>query len=237
VKPVILIAVNFVREQRWPILVLLLWVLLLAFLGLITDAARQSDDLLFVFKQVAVYVLAFSVFFGSSAIYNDRRSRRILSVLAKSVSRQQYLSGLVLGISIACGIYCFALGITGSWTLGEAGFPIMRVWFLMLCLVVACALAGTVALMFSTFLNPFFAAGATAAVMGLPAMISYVTGSFEWSYVIPVYALAASVLKSSFGPHGRIQWFPIVWAIVETLLFWLLSARIFSYVDIAVSVE
>jgi len=158
-------------------------------------------------------------------------------VLAKSVSRQQYLSGLVLGISIACGIYCFALGITGSWTLGEAGFPIMRVWFLMLCLVVACALAGTVALMFSTFLNPFFAAGATAAVMGLPAMISYVTGSFEWSYVIPVYALAASVLKSSFGPHGRIQWFPIVWAIVETLLFWQLSARIFSYVDIAVSVE
>ncbi|MBZ5574044.1 MAG: hypothetical protein LAO09_19440, partial [Acidobacteriia bacterium] len=142
-KPVLLIAVNFVREQRWPILVLLLWVLVLAFLGLATDAARQSEDLLFVFKQVAVYVVAFSVFFGSSAIFNDRRSRRILGVLSKAVGRQQYLSGLVLGITLASAIYCFTLGLTGSWTLGEAGFPASQVWYLMVCLLAACTLAGT----------------------------------------------------------------------------------------------
>jgi len=122
VKPVVLIAVNFVREQRWPILVMLLWVLLLAFLGLSTEAARQRDDLLFVFKQVAVYVVAFSVFFGSSAIYNDRRSRRILSVLSKSVPRQGYLSGLVLGITIASAIYCFALP-DRQLDSGAVGFP------------------------------------------------------------------------------------------------------------------
>jgi len=236
-KPVLLIAVNFVREQRWPILVLLLWVLLLAFLGLATDAARQREDLLFVFKQVAVYVVAFSVFFGSSAIYNDRRSRRILSVLSKAVGRQQYLSGLVLGVTMACAIYCFALGLTGSWTLGEAGFPASQVWFLMVCLLAACMLAGTVALMFSTFLNPFFAAGATAAVMGFPALASYSSGSPFWAYVMPVYELAATVLKASFGSPGAISWWPVAWAIVETLVFWLFSARLFSYVDIAVSVD
>ncbi|HEY7615705.1 MAG TPA: hypothetical protein VH744_02805, partial [Terriglobales bacterium] len=103
-KPVLLIAVNFVREQRWPIFVLLLWVLLLAFLGLVTDVAREREDLLFIFKQVAVYVVAFSIFFGGSAIYNERKSRRILAVLSKAVRRQQYLSGLVLGVTIACGI-------------------------------------------------------------------------------------------------------------------------------------
>lgn len=236
-KPVLLIAVNFVREQRWPILVLLLWVLILAFLGLMTQAARQGEDLLFVFKQVAVYVVAFSVFFGSSAIYNDRRSRRILGVLSKAVGRQQYLSGLVLGITMACAIYCFALGMTGSWTLGEAGFPVAQVWFLMLCLIAACALAGTVALMFSTCLNPFLAAGATAAVMGIPPMLGYALGSPGWAYVIPVYSLAATVLKSSFASTGNTPWFPIPLAIAETLVFWLLSARVFSYVDIAVSVE
>lgn len=236
-KPVLLIAVNFVREQRWPILVLLLWVLVLAFLGLATDAARQSEDLLFVFKQVAVYVVAFSVFFGSSAIFNDRRSRRILGVLSKAVGRQQYLSGLVLGITLASAIYCFTLGLTGSWTLGEAGFPASQVWYLMVCLLAACTLAGTVALMFSTFLNPFFAAGATAAVMGLPAMASYVSGSPVWGYAVPVYALAAVVLKSSYSSPGTVSWFPIVLAVAETLVLWLLSARLFSYVDIAVSVE
>ena len=236
-KPVLLIAVNFVREQRWPILVMLLSVLLLAFLGLTTGAKGQPEDLLFVFKQVAVYFVAFSVFFGCSAIYNERRSRRILSVLSKAVGRQQYLSGLVLGITIACGIYCFALGITGSWTLGEAGFPVSQVWFLMLCLIAACTLAGTVALMFSTFLNPFFAAGATAAVMVLPAVLSRVAGLSYLEYVMPVSALAITVVNSSFGAPGQVTWLPIILAVIETLIVWLLSARIFSYVDIAVSVE
>jgi ABC-type transport system involved in multi-copper enzyme maturation permease subunit len=236
VKPVLLIAVNFAREQRWPILTLLLWVLLLAFLGLVTDIHRQREDLLFVFKQDAVYVLAFSVFFGGSAIYNERRSRRILGVLSKAVGRQQYLSGLVLGVTIACAVYCFALGMTGSWTLGGAGFPISRVWFLMVCLVAACALAGTVALMFSTFLNPFFAAGATAIVLGLPALAGQILGS-KWGYVIPVWELGATVVNSSFDSPGKGSWLPIALAGAETLAFWLLSARIFSYVDIAVAVE
>lgn len=236
-KAVLLIAVNFVREQRWPILVLLLWVLLLACLGLTTSAAREGEDLLFVFKQVALYIVAFSVFFGSSAIYNDRRSRRILSVLSKALERGQYLSGLALGIAIASAIYCSALGLTGSWTLGGAGFPIEQVWFLMLCLVAACTLAGTVALMFSTFLNPFFAAGATAAAMGVPAALSYGFGIPQLAYIIPVYPLAATVLQTSLNAPEQISWFPILLAVCETLVFLLLSSRIFSYVDIAVAVD
>ena len=234
-RAILLIAVNFVREQRWPIFVLLLWVLLLAFLGLIADIQRQREDLLFIFKQVAVYVVVFSVFFGGSAIHNERKSRRILAVLSKAVGRQQYLSGLVLGVTIACTIYCFALGITGSWTLGEAGFSVRQVWFLMLYLIVASMLAGTIALMFSTFLNPFFAAGATAMVLGLPAVAAHVGA--RWEYVIPIYSLSAAVLKSSFKPAGDALWFPLGLAVVETIVFWALAARIFSRMDIAVAVE
>jgi ABC-type transport system involved in multi-copper enzyme maturation permease subunit len=235
-KPVLLIAINFAREQRWPILTLLVWVLLLAFLGLVTDIHREREDLLFVFKQDAVYVLAFSVFFGGSAIYNERRSRRILGVLSKAVGRQQYLSGLVLGVTIACAVYCFALGMTGSWTLGAAGFTISHVWFLMVCLLAACALAGTVALMFSTFLNPFFAAGATAIVLGFPALAGHLLGP-HWGYVIPVWELGVSVINSSFDSPGNASWLLVALAGAETLAFWLLSARIFAYVDIAVAVE
>jgi len=199
------------------------------------DIQRQREDLLFIFKQVAVYVVVFSVFFGGSAIHNERKSRRILAVLSKAVGRQQYLSGLVLGVTIACTIYCFALGITGSWTLGEAGFSVRQVWFLMLYLIVASMLAGTIALMFSTFLNPFFAAGATAMVLGLPAVAAHVGA--RWEYVIPVYSLSAAVLKSSFKPAGDALWFPLGLAVMETIVFWVLAARIFSRMDIAVAVE
>jgi ABC-type transport system involved in multi-copper enzyme maturation permease subunit len=235
-KPVFLIAVNFVREQRWPILVLLLWVLLLMFLGLVTDMPRERDDLLFIFKQVAVYVVAFSIFFGGSAIYNERKSRRVLAVLAKDVARHQYLSGLVIGVTLSCGIYCFSLGLTASWSLGQAGFPVREVWFLMACLMAACSLAGTVALTFSTFLNPFFAAGATAIVLGTPVVASHML-SEGWVHVIPAYELTATVMKATFAPHPGFAWFPLGLAVLETVVFWLLSAWAFSRVDIAVAVE
>jgi ABC-type transport system involved in multi-copper enzyme maturation permease subunit len=232
-KPIFLIAVNFVREQRWPIFVLLLWVLLLAFLGLATD---DREDLLFVFKQVAVYAVVFSIFFGGSAIYNERKSRRILAVLSKGIGRGQYLSGLVLGVTIASGIYCFALGITGSWTLGEAGFPMSYIWFLMVSLVAACMLAGTVALMFSTLLNPFFSAGATAMLLGLPWLASHLI-SADWGYVIPVVSLTMTTMNASFTSPVTVSWLPITLAVGDTLVFWALAGWIFSRVDIAVAVE
>jgi hypothetical protein len=236
-KPAVLIGVNFVREQRWPIFVLLLWILLIAFLGLVGDVLREREDLLFLFKQVAVYVVFFSVFFGGSAIYNERKTRRILAVLSKAVGRQQYLSGLVLGVTMACAIYCFSLGLTGSWTLGQAGFPISQVWFLMAGVTAACMLAGTVALMFSTFLNPFFGVSATALVLlALPAMASRFL-SDQWSYIMPVYSLTMTVIRSSFRSPGSPSWLPIGLALVETVAFWVLAARIFAYVDIAVAVE
>jgi hypothetical protein len=235
-KPVLLIAVNFVREQRWPILVLLLWVLLLAFLGLVTDIHRQRDDLLFIFKQVAVYVVVFSIFFGGSAIYNERRSRRVLAVLAKDVARHQYLSGLVIGVTLACVIYCFSLGLTGSWSLGQAGFSVRGVWFLMICLTAASTLAGTVALMFSTFLNPFFAAGATASVLLFPVVLER-TVSANLGFVVPVWKLTSEVMKSSFDSPVAFSWMPVFLAIAETVVFWMLSAWMFARVDIAVAVE
>ncbi len=95
----------------------------MAFLGLVTDIPRERDELLFIFKQVAVYVVVFSIFFGGSAIYNERKSRRILAVLSKGIARQQYLSGLIIGITIACGIYCFDSGIYRQLDPGTGRLP------------------------------------------------------------------------------------------------------------------
>ena len=103
-------------------------------------------------------------------------------------------------------------------------------------LLVLSTLAGTVAIMFSTFLHPFFAAGATAVVLGMPALAAY-TNSSAWAHVIPVYKLIQPVLLSSFKSPGEMVWLPILLAAVEIVIFWALSAGIFSRVDIAVAVE
>ena len=235
-KSALLIAANFIREQRWPIFVLLLWVLLFAFGGMILDAQRDREDLLFIFKQVAVYVVAFSVFFGASAISSDRRSRRILGVLSKAVSRSQYLSGLILGVTGASAIYCFSLGVAGTWTLKPSGFPAAEVWLLMIALLAASMLASTIALAFSTFLNTFVAAAVTAAVLGVPALAARALGE-RWEYLVPVYALVSSLLNVTYDQPTPSLWFAILFALAETVVFWAIAARIFARIDIAVPVE
>ena len=122
-RNVLLIAVSFVREQRWPIFVLLLWVVGLCLIGLTIDLRKSREDVLIIFKQLAVYGVAFAVFFGGSAIHNDRRSRRILAVLSKAVGRKQYLCGLLDRNRARPFALLFLHGISlevGYW--GRAGF-------------------------------------------------------------------------------------------------------------------
>jgi len=73
-------------------------------------------------------------------------------------------------------------------------------------------------------------------VLGIPALAGQFLGP-QWGYVIPVWELGATVVNSSFSSPGTASWFPVALAAAETLAFWLLSARIFSYVDISVAVE
>ncbi len=131
-KQIGLIAINFAREQRWPILVLMFWVVGFSVYGLEVDLRTAREDVLFIFKQCAIYGIAFAVFFGASAIHNERKTRRILAVLSKSLSRGEYIAGLLSGIMLATGVYCLALGVTGTRDVGGAGFPVACLWLLML---------------------------------------------------------------------------------------------------------
>jgi MFS family permease len=236
VRTALLIAANFAREQRWPILVLLLWVLVMSGLGLAMDVRRDREDLLAMFKQLAMYGLAFAVFFGGSAIHNERKSRRILAVISKGVGRREYVFGLLIGIVFALLLYCICMGLTGTWVLGPGGFSISLLWFLMLCFLVACVLAAAVAVLFSTFMPPLFATLASAFVLGFPIAAGIVLGS-AWGYLIPIYPLLHLFLKANFGMRWRPDWIPLTLAFSETVLFWLLASWIFAQRDVAVALE
>lgn len=234
-RQVRLIAINFAREQRWPILVLMLWVVVLNFTGLFKQLQTSGDDVLFLFKQVAAYGLAFAVFFGASAIHNERKTRRILSVLSKSVGRQEYIAGLLCGIVFALSIFCFAMALTGTWMLGPAGFPIARLWFLMLCLMIASVLAAAVAVLFSTFLNPLFATLSAITVMAIPAAAMWFDS--RWANSIPVFSLVELLIRASFSERWTPQWGLLLLGFAESGLCWVLASWIFSRRDIAVAVD
>ena len=235
-RTALLIAANFTREQRWPILVLLLWVLVMSGLGLAWDVRRDREDLLFMFKQLALYGIAFAVFFGSSAIHNERKSRRILAVLSKGVRRGEYVFGLLMGIVFALFLYCFCMGVTGSWVLGQGGFSVPLLWFLMLCFLAACVLAGAVAVLFSTFMPPLFATLGSAFVLGFPVAAAVVLGG-NWGYVIPLSPLLRLFLNAGFGMSWRADWIPLALALAESVVFWLLASWIFAQRDVAVALD
>jgi ABC-type transport system involved in multi-copper enzyme maturation permease subunit len=228
-----LIAINFVREQRWPILVLMISVVLFSILGLVE---QSRDDVLFVFKQLGVYGVAFAVFFGASAIHNERKTRRILAVLSKGVSRPQYISGLLFGIAIAVAIFSVSMGVTGSWVLTSPSTQSIQIWGLILCLMLACVLSASVAVLFSTLLNPLFATMATAIVVGVPAVLSLHFGS-PWGKAIPAYSLLDQLLQFSFATRKAMPWPLMALAVFEAIMLWLAASWIFSRRDVAVSVE
>jgi ABC-type transport system involved in multi-copper enzyme maturation permease subunit len=235
-RHILLIAVNFVREQRWPILVLMGWVAVLSVLGLVVDPRATRDDILFIFKQGAIYGIVFAIFFGASAIHNERKTRRILAVLSKSVGRGEYVTGLLAGVALSTGIYSFSMGVTGTWVLGTAGFPVRDLWEVMLCVMVACMLCATVAVLFSTVLNPLFATMATFLLLGLPA-VAAMRFSSHWAQVLPAYSLLDVLMRSSFEAPLTVQWSAVWLAVAESVFFWLLSWWIFAQRDIAVAVD
>jgi ABC-type transport system involved in multi-copper enzyme maturation permease subunit len=233
-KPVILIAGNFVRENRWPLIALLLYVFV--FGGAMASVGEASaEDILFFLRSVAMYGLAFTGLLAASAINNERRSRRILAVLSKAVERGQYLVGLLAGVMLAAAIYCAAIGIVGSAALARHGEGAGEVWGLVAILLAGFLLVATAALFFSTFLHPLLAAAAAAATLAATAAAARALGP-GWENLLPAYTLVSSMV--SFTVTGwQPPWLAAAAAVVHAAVFWALATVVFSRRDIAVAVE
>jgi ABC-type transport system involved in multi-copper enzyme maturation permease subunit len=233
-RPVLLIALNFLRESRWAILLLLLW-------AMISGAAagysisESQDDALFFLKQQAVYGVVFTAFLASSAIYNQRRSRRILSVLSKAISRAEYLAGLEVGFLSAAAVYSAAVAILGAWVFARAGFSVSHFIPVAIMLFAASALAGSVALLFSTFLSPLFAIALTAIVVGINGVFVQMS-SGVLAQVMPAYVLMQSMLGFSLD-NWTPAWTAAGWALLESAAVWALASLVFFYRDLAVAIE
>lgn len=235
-RPVALIAQNFAREQRWPLFFLLLWVLGWAVFGVFADPRSGPDDALLIFRQLAVYSVTFGVFFGSSAIHSDQRSRRILAVLSKGISRRQYIFGLLLGIAAVLGLFCLCMGFTASWLLGRYGFDRGAMWFGVLALWTACLLTASLTLSLSTFLPPMFAAIAAGTVAGIPALLTMRGDAFS-RYVIPVRGLLDPLIRAEFTHSWHASLGTVLLGGAEAAAFWFLAAWIFARRDLSVAME
>jgi len=234
-RTVLLMAANFLHQQRWLTVVLVLYAVGTAAVLGFSEKQVSAEDAAFFLHQQSLYAPLFSLFLAVSAIHNERKSRRILAVLSKAITRQQYLAGLLAGILAVLGAYCLAIGISGVWLVRSSQASLGPLWMLLGMTVVTSVLVSALALFFSTFLPPLFATVATALTVAVPAALEQAAGR-GWGNLLPVYSLVTQVLGATLAGHAA-DWHPVAIAVAETLLLWAIASWIFAKQDIAVAVE
>lgn len=231
-----LIAANFLRENRWPILVLLVWIFLTALAaGGFGRDRTVADDVIFYVQQQAIYICLFSTFLAAGAIHNERKSRRILLVLAKAVKRSEYLLAILVGTLMLALAASVLFGVCCLWLTQRAGLPGQRIFLLMVLLLAISAVASTLAMFFSTFLNPYLAIALTLLVFSVPWLVHF--GRNPFSPWIPGLPLLLNLLRFSFDGRWALDWSAVVAAVLESLLFFGLASTVFEQRDLAVPVE
>ncbi len=233
-KSVLLIAANFVREQR---LVALLLVAYAAVASLFFGMMRETsmEDMSFVLKQELIYAIFFSGFIALSSIHNERKTRRLLSVLSKAVTRTQYIAGLLVGVQAITLLYSLVIWLGGVWMLWGRG-GIAQLTVVTAASLITSLLTASVALFFASFLQPIVATAAAGLLIIFPMGLARSLGP-AWMKALPIYMMVIDIAKHSIS----VAWVPslevVAITIGEAIAFWLLAALIFSRKDVAVAVE
>src|SRR5436305_11837123 len=92
-----LIAMNYVREQRWVMLLFIAWMFILPAIIIIADRHAKAEDFQQVFQQQCIIGVMYGLLSAVAAIHTDRKSKRIIGVLAKGIRRGEYVAVLLLG--------------------------------------------------------------------------------------------------------------------------------------------
>jgi hypothetical protein len=227
---ILLIAANYVREQRWVLVGLALYPPGMALLLRAFDTDLSASDLLVFIQQQASFAVLFAVVFAAAAIHQDRRSRRILSILSKSIRRSQYIAGLLVGVWSFIAIYdasaIFTLYVVAPSSAAYALKLLVPAYF-------AAVASSATTILFTTFMPPFFATIVAGIVLGIPAIFDLLHIHAP-VYLSPSYFL---LLDLTVGREHGIRPDLLLYAVAHSVIFWALSSIVFSYRDIAVAIE
>jgi len=232
---IVLMATNFLRQRRWPVILLFVWILVTAWLAKGFSGRPDAGDVVFHVQQQSIYICIFSAFLAADALHTERKSRRILLLLAKAVSRADYLLAVIVGTAGLAAAYAFFSALCSLWLSARAALPSGGIWGLLPLVVAGAMLSASVAVFLSTFLNPYFATACTLALFCAP--IPFHVQHRAWSLWLPGFPLLVQFLRFSFRPEWAPSWIAVIASLVESVLFWLLASAIFARRDVAVPVE
>ena len=231
----VLIGANYLREQRWPLIVMIGVAFVLSVMAMLVGGKMDSRDTAFLVKETLAYGLVIGPMMAASAFYNDKRTRRILGVLSKGVERWEYLAGVMLGVTGIGVLFYGILALPMMQLLHRGGLAVAQYWTIAGALFFASLLAGAVALFYSTFMHPMLAIVATSLTAGIPYALARVAPA--WNDAFPVAALAERAFASQLDGSTTLPATMIAVALIEMLVFFGLAAAVLARRDIAAAIE
>lgn len=230
---VVLLAVNFVREQRLIFFLMSAWMISISVLfAFIYDPRTGPGDIEVLYRQELAYGIALALFSGASLVHAERKNRRILAVLSKGIHRAQYLAGVALGMACTTGIYYGLVFATNQWLIQHLHFQGEVLSAAVFGWIIA-QLAAIVGLAFGTFLHPFFASAAAGLVCAAGMWVPSHPNASPVSY----FLRAAIAATYEHGLHWSARPSLIAFVAIETAIAFTIAVFIFERRDITVPVE
>lgn len=161
------IAQQLLWANRWLWLLLVLWPWGMAAFLLISGLHLTPEDIAALFQQQIIYGMALVAFAGGSLLGNEQRSRRIVLVLSRAVSRRQYLAALWLAAFLPLLMYVIDLALTGP----VLGAPADMLWQTLGALLLLSLTMASLAVLASLVLPGVIAGALSLAVLSLPLLL------------------------------------------------------------------
>lgn len=161
------IAWQLLWANRWLWLLLVLWPWGMAAILLIGGLHPAPEDVEAALEQQSIYGLALVAFAGGALLGSEQRSRRIVLVLSRAVSRRQYLGALWLAAFLPLLVYALDLLLTGL--LLEAAASAL--WQTLLALVLLSLITASLAVMASLALPGVVAGLLSLVVLSVPLVL------------------------------------------------------------------
>jgi ABC-type transport system involved in multi-copper enzyme maturation permease subunit len=223
------IAQRLLFQNRWIHLILLLFPLAMAFVLLLPADPLAVEDVLSLLHQECLYGIALVAFTGGALLGNEQRSRRIIAVLSRAVSRRQYFTALLLATWLPLLGYVSSFVLSACFLLKDLNRPLRFVFLLGGLQLVAGIWTAAAALFFSTWLPMIWASTAAVGSVALLGNVAYLWPRFTPGHVLLLLAqgnlyAAAEQLQHPAGP---------LLLILGAALLFLAGAAIFEHRDLA----
>jgi MFS family permease len=189
------IARRLLYQNRWIYLLLLLWPFAMAAILLLPAARPEPEDVFSILHQECLYGLALVAFTGSALPGNEQRSRRVVSVLSRAVSRRQYFFALVTAAWLPLALYVGGFVVSGTFLLDAIDRPLSILFAVAAAQLLVGVATAVAAIFFSTWLPMMLASGASLGLLALLSLAGY-----AWPGFVPgrlLYSLTQGDLSAA----------------------------------------